>query len=259
MADGVNPNTEESEDTVDTVDSSGTAVTAVDESLREEETPDTETSAEFVDSAETDNGAEKDPGTAEDDSAQNTAGTEDALAAEDTVATTGRGWHRRVLVVAIVLLLGATGFAGWAGWSWSRAATDDSLQYAQARDAALTDGRENLAVLSSLDHRRVDEGLQRWLEVSTGPLHDRLADTSEEIKTTLREGRTVADGAVLDVGITELDEYAGTATMLAAVEITLSEEDTASAIRRNRFTAGLTRTEAGWKLSSLNQLPLNVG
>lgn len=166
--------------------------------------------------------------------------------------------RRGFLIAAIVLLAGSTAFAAWAGWSWYRAGNDDSVTYARARDAALEEGRENLAILSSLDHQRVDEGIGEWIEVSAGPLQQRLQDSTDETITTLREAGTVAQGDVLDAGITELDEYAGTATMVAVVEIRKSTEDGRDATERHRFTAGLKRTDEGWKLDSLNQLPLDI-
>jgi Mce-associated membrane protein len=161
-------------------------------------------------------------------------------------------------LIATGVLLAALVFAGWSGWSWSTAADDDALATARARDEALAAGREQVAVLTSLDYHRVDEGVARWLDASTGALRDELARTDESTKNSVREDATVATGAVLDAALSELDARAGTAKMLASVEITLAKEGSAPTSARNRFVAQLTRTDAGWKLSSLDQIPVSA-
>ena len=159
---------------------------------------------------------------------------------------------------AVVLAAAATVFAGWSGYSWYAAASASAVTYGTARDDALTSGRTLVAELSSLDYHDVDAGLGRWLSASTGPLHDQLARTDETTKKTLAANATVATGRVLDAALSELDEHAGTAKMLASVEITMAKEGTAPAVKRNRFAAALSRTADGWKLSALDQLPVGA-
>ena len=164
-----------------------------------------------------------------------------------------------VLKVVIALLVAAAVFAGWAGWSLLGASGDEALGYAAARDEALRAGREQVAELTTLDYHDVDAGLARWLAVSTGALHDKLAGTDEQAKNSLRQGGTVSTGAVLDAAVSELDQHAGTAKLLVSVEITQAKQDSAPATKRNRFVAALTRTDAGWKLAALDQVPLGAG
>ena len=156
----------------------------------------------------------------------------------------------------IVLLAASAVFAGWAGWSWLQAANDPTLAYVNARDEALQAGREQVAVLSTLDYHDVQGGIGRWLTASTGPLHDKLASTDDKAKQTLADGKTVATGKVLDAAVNELDEHAGRAKLLASVEITVAKEGVAPGTKRNRFAAQLTRTDDGWKLSALDQVPV---
>jgi len=155
-------------------------------------------------------------------------------------------------------LVAAALFAAGSGYAWWSAANDQAVTYGSARDEALQSGRELVAELSSLDYHRVDQDLARWLDASTGPLHDQLAHTDDATKKTLAGNATVATGKVLDAALSELDEHAGTAKMLASVEITLAKEGAAPATKRNRFAAALTRTSAGWKLSALDQLPVGA-
>lgn len=163
------------------------------------------------------------------------------------------------LRVAVLLVVAAVAFAGWAGWTWWQASSDESLGYAKARDEVLAAGRAQVTVLTTLDSSDVDGGIERWLEVSTGALRDELAATDDKTRQTLRDGGSVATGRVLDAAVSELDTRAGTAKLLVSVEIETSVDGGAPATKRNRFVAGLTRTEHGWLLSALDQVPLGTG
>jgi Mce-associated membrane protein len=166
-----------------------------------------------------------------------------------------RKWALRAGVAAVVV---TAAFAGWSGYTWYRAAHSATITYGTARDDALASGRELVARLCTLDYHQLDQGLAQWLDASTGPLHDRLAQTDEATKKTLTQDATVSTGKVLDAGLSELDEHAGTAKLLASVEITAQKTGVAPATKRNRFAAGLTRTESGWKLSAFDELPVGA-
>ncbi|MEU3271651.1 hypothetical protein ABZ639_12440 [Saccharomonospora sp. NPDC006951] len=162
----------------------------------------------------------------------------------------------KVTRVAAGVLAAAAVYAGWGGWSWITATGDDALSYAQARDEALAQGRARVAEVTTLDYHDVDGGIDRWVAASTGPLRDEFAGTGKETKNALRDNGTVATGKVLEAAISELDQDAGTATMLVSVEITTAREGAEPATARNRFTARLQHTGGEWKLSALNQVPL---
>jgi Mce-associated membrane protein len=169
-----------------------------------------------------------------------------------------RSWvtafRRKPVWAAAVVLAAAAVFAGWSGYSWYSASHSTSATYGEARDEALATGRTLVATLNTLDYHQVDAGLSRWLDASTGPLHDELARTTPQTKQALAAGATVATGKVLDAGLSELDTHAGTAKLIASVEVTVAKEGAAPATRRNRYAATLTRTASGWKLSTLDQL-----
>jgi Mce-associated membrane protein len=163
-----------------------------------------------------------------------------------------------VKLASVVLAASAAVFAGWSGYAWYAAAHAPAVTYGMARDEALTTGRTLVAELNTLDYHDVDGGLGKWLSASTGPLHDQLARTDETTKKTLAANATVATGRVVDAALSELDEHAGTAKLLASVEITMAKQGTAPAVKRNRFAAALSRTPDGWKLSALDQLPVGA-
>jgi Mce-associated membrane protein len=174
--------------------------------------------------------------------------------ADEVTRRPGR-WPLRIALVALGL---AVGFTGFAGWTYLHTRNDDRLAFASDRDSVLRTGRSQVAVLTTLDSHDVDGALNRWLSITTGPLHDQVAATSEATKTTLRSAGTVATGTILDAAVSELDQRAGTAKLLVSVEITTAKPGQPDAAKRNRFVVGLSRDQGDWKLSALDQVPLGA-
>ncbi|MET0135570.1 MAG: hypothetical protein ABW215_18480 [Kibdelosporangium sp.] len=158
-------------------------------------------------------------------------------------------------VFAVLLVTAATAFAAWAGWSWWQA-DDAAGAYAGSRQEVLEVGEQGIANLTTLDHSRVDEGLDRWLDSSTGVLRDSLVQGRDDSRKRLRDGKSTTVGKVVDAAVTELE--ATSAQVIAAVEITVTPEGGSPAVKRNRFEAGLSRTDSGWKLSSLRTLEVGA-
>lgn len=159
---------------------------------------------------------------------------------------------RRAGVTATVL---ATAFAAWGGFSYWQATTSDTVAAAAARDDVLTAGRTAVATMTSLDYRDVDAGLARWLDTSTGALHEELKASLEGSKQQIQQAKATTTGTVLDLALTELDEPRGTARLIAAVEMVVKPEIGEPATKRSRFQAELIRTPAGWKVGGLAQVP----
>jgi Mce-associated membrane protein len=160
--------------------------------------------------------------------------------------------------LAVGLVVAALAFAGWAGWTWWQAGHDEAIGFAQTRDEVLATGRSHVTLLTTLDSADVDAGIDRWLGVSTGPLREELAGTDDRTRATLREAGTVSTGRVLDAAVSELNVRAGTAKLLVSVEIATTKGGGPPATKRNRFVAALTRTDHGWLLSALDQVPLGT-
>jgi Mce-associated membrane protein len=164
----------------------------------------------------------------------------------------------------LVLVLAAVAFCGWSGWSYLESRHDPSVQFAAARDQVVRAGRQEIAVLNTLDPRSSDDGLRRWLDVSAGPLHDELQRDATENKRKIEQARTGARGTVTDLAVTELDARAGTAQVIATVEVRLDGTDLAPGMAaaapagRKRFSAVLSRTGRGWKLTSLAAVPVDA-
>ncbi|WP_329276219.1 nuclear transport factor 2 family protein [Streptomyces sp. NBC_00691] len=163
---------------------------------------------------------------------------------------------RPALAVALVLTLAAGASAAWAGQDWYAAAHDDSAAYAVQRDEALAAGEQAVQNLNTLDHQRVEQGLDLWESSTTGDLHKQLVEGREEFTGQVRTARTVTTARVLSGAVTELDDRAGRARLLVALRITVTTPDSKSTEKDSRMLGELTRTDGQWKLSALGQAPV---
>ena len=125
---------------------------------------------------------------------------------------------------------------------------------AAERDAALADGEEAVEVFNTLDHRQVEADLDRWESVATGDLLAQMRDKREQYVAQVTNARSTSTGNVLDAGLTELDERAGTARLIAAVSVEVTIEGRQPTTKRTRVTADLERTDDGWKVSQISTL-----
>ncbi|MFI8321442.1 nuclear transport factor 2 family protein [Streptomyces sp. NPDC085529] len=163
---------------------------------------------------------------------------------------------RPALAVALALTLATGGFAAWAGQGWYAAAHDDSAGYAAERDRALAAGEQAVQNLNTLDHRRVEQGLDLWESSTTGELHAQLVDGRDEFAGQVKAARTVTTARVLSGAVTELDDRAGRARLLVALRVTVTTPDAKSTEKDSRMLGELTRTDGQWKLSGLGQAPV---
>ncbi|MFG2717785.1 hypothetical protein ACGFW5_05690 [Streptomyces sp. NPDC048416] len=155
---------------------------------------------------------------------------------------------RRALAVAVIAL--STAFAAFGGWAYVDARNDTSLAYAASRDTALKAGRTQIVALSTLDAAHPDTTLRTWLDASTGPLHDELR------RAGTGKPSASARGEVTDAALTELDDRAGSAKLIATVQVRLTPKGGAVTTDRKRFEATLQRIGSGWKLKALNAVPV---
>ncbi len=170
--------------------------------------------------------------------------------------TRRRSW---LLPASALVTVAALVFAAIAFVSWWHADHDDTLKFAHTRDTVALAARQDIVVLNTLDYTKVDSGLQSWLSASTGSLHDQLSQVSAADKKTLTDAKTVTTGKVIDAAVTQLDDRAGTATVIAVVYITVTPAGSkATAPKRNRFSATMTRVGTQWKISDLGQVPVSL-
>ncbi|MFD4944771.1 nuclear transport factor 2 family protein [Streptomyces sp. NPDC058409] len=161
-----------------------------------------------------------------------------------------------LVAVAIVLTVAAAGAAGWGGLSRYDAAHDESAAYAQVRDDALAAGEQAVQNMNTLDHQKLEKGLDSWEDSTTGDLHKQLVDGREAFVKQIRQAKTVSTAQVLSGAVTELDDRAGKAGVMVALRVTVTAPKGKPAVKESRMLGQLTRTSEGWKLSALGQAPV---
>lgn len=188
-------------------------------------------------------------------------GTGTVTDAVDTAATDTdppRGRRGLLTIGCALLAVAAVIFGVLAFVSWWHADHDDSLKFAHSRDTVALAARQDIVVLNTLNYQNVDAGLQSWLGASTGSLHDQISQVSATDKTSISDAKTVTSGKVIDAAVTQLDDRAGSATVIASVEVTVTPAGGKATTKRNRFSATMNRVGSDWKLSDLQQVPVNL-
>jgi Mce-associated membrane protein len=150
----------------------------------------------------------------------------------------GASRTRRAWAAGWAALAVTAAFALWAGVSYWQAAASASVTLGQARDQVLAAARQEIADLNTVQPGRIGAWQARW-----------LADPAA--RAQIGKVRTSAQGTVTDAAVTRLDDQAGTAQVIATVRVRQTAPGGASDTISNRYLAGLTRTAAGWKISSL--------
>jgi Mce-associated membrane protein len=156
-----------------------------------------------------------------------------------------------VLAAATLLAVAAAACAGWFGWSWQAAAHSGALADARARDAALQDAEQGVLNFNTLNYHNAAAGLRLWLDSSTGTLHSQLAQNLQQEVQLVQSRQTITTARILDGAVTQLDAGAGTASVMVAVAVTVTPAKGSPFTERESEVGQLTRTSAGWKLSTL--------
>lgn len=174
-------------------------------------------------------------------------------------ATPGSRWGqslpagplRVAIIVVAVLTLLAFLTAGGYGLAWYRAAHDRAYIVGVVRDEVRQDAQQAALTLNTLDYRRVQDALTLWEQVATGPM---LADLRAKAPTYARaitEAETSTSARVLDVGVAALDERAGTAQVLVALDVTAESSRGEPTCTHRRVRLDMVRAGDTWKVTNL--------
>ena len=170
-----------------------------------------------------------------------------------------RGWVSEPLVVtAVVLAALAALFAAWSGWSWYRASTAGPPPGVQLRDQVLQAGEQAVQNFNTLDYRNVAAGLALWEQSSTGPLRTEISTGRAQFESQIKQTKTITTARILDGALTALNPRAGTASIIVAVQITVTPASGSPVTKQSRLAGTLTKTSSGWKLSQLGQVPVGA-
>jgi Mce-associated membrane protein len=155
------------------------------------------------------------------------------------------------LIAASVLAVAAAACAGWFGWSWHAAAHSPAAATARARDAVLRDAEQAVLNFNTLDYHQASAGLNLWLASSTGTLHSQLSQDMQQEVQLVQGKKTITTAKILDGAVTQLDTTGGTASVMVAVDVTVTPSKGSPFSERESEIGQVSRTGSGWKLSSL--------
>jgi len=160
-----------------------------------------------------------------------------------------------LLTAAVALLVAAAAVAGWFGVAWARAASDDSLSYSRTRDEVNRVGQAAIVTMNTLDYRKVDQGLADWESATTGTLHSEIVKDKKTSRDAIVQAQSVTRATVLSSAVSELDDRAGQASVLVALKVNVTVKGQQPTDKYMRLAGKLQRTEDGWKLYEIGQVP----
>ena len=160
-----------------------------------------------------------------------------------------------LLPVATILALIAAGCAAWFGSSWYRAAHSGSLASSRTRDAVLQAAEQGVLNFNTLNYHHAAQGLALWLASSTGTLHAQLAQSLREETQLVEQRKTITTARILDGAVTQLDTAGGTASVMVAVDVTVTPASGSPFTESESEVSQLSDTASGWKLSALGYPP----
>jgi Mce-associated membrane protein len=160
-----------------------------------------------------------------------------------------------LLAVAVALVVAAAAVAGWFGVAWFNAANDDSLDYSKVRDEVNRVGQAAVVTMNTLDYRKVDAGLEDWETATTGALHEEVVKGKATSRDAIMAAQSVTKATVLSSAVSELDDRAGQASVLVALKVNVTVKGEEPKDKFMRLAAKLQRTDDGWKLYEIGQVP----
>lgn len=167
---------------------------------------------------------------------------------------------RKPLLAALtVLVLAAAACAAWFGSSWLSAARSSTLTDARTRDVVLQQAEQAVLNFNTLNYHHAAQGLNLWLASSTGNLHAELAQNLSQEVALVQQRKTITTARVLDGAVTQLATGKGTATVMIAVEVTVTPDKGSPFVESESEVGELVRTGSSWKLNALGYPPGTAG
>ena len=109
--------------------------------------------------------------------------------------------RRRAVAVALVVLVA---LSSWLGWR------DVQIRRAEdVRAQVLHAARVGMVALTSIDHDRVDDAVQRILDTSTGGFRDDFALRAEPFKDAARKAQSTSVGTLTEAAVESVDAEQG--------------------------------------------------
>ncbi|OAP20834.1 hypothetical protein [Amycolatopsis sp. M39] len=154
---------------------------------------------------------------------------------------------RVLTVLAAVAVLAAA----WFGWSWWSAAQDDSLARGRARDAVLAAASTELVTLNTIDYRTSAVDVDRWIAATTGQYGKDLSGDRQLQIDRAKRTRTVSTASLVQAAVTDLNPSAGTARLIAVLNVRVSTGDGAPSAKQARLAVDFARDGDTWKIGGV--------
>ena len=127
---------------------------------------------------------------------------------------------------------------------------DDRRRVDQARDAALTAGRQLIINLDALSAATIDADMKRVADAATGTFSRQFTGSEAELKKYVVARRTVSTGEILSAGVVRSDS--DTATVLVAVDRTVKDTtNTGGVVAHDRWKMNLEKPGGRWLVADL--------
>ncbi|HWJ11652.1 MAG TPA: hypothetical protein VNS46_19890 [Nocardioides sp.] len=154
------------------------------------------------------------------------------------------------LLVALVASMAACGIVVWQHGHQEPSALQ---QRADTRDEARAAALRDVEALMSADHSDPAGTFETWSAVTTGRLHAQLTDRRRSILKRLKATQEVTAVRTVEAALSSWDEEAGTARLLAVLELRTTSKDKPST-RTVRYLAMTQRVDGRWLLSAVQQV-----
>jgi Mce-associated membrane protein len=89
-------------------------------------------------------------------------------------------------------------------------------------------------------------------------LHQQITSATAAEKRQILAGKTVTTAKVLDAAVVSFDTSAGSATVIASIELTKQPVGKTAQVQRERLRAALTRVGSTWKINSLGPVGVTL-
>lgn len=164
-----------------------------------------------------------------------------------TAESSGRGG---VLTTAIALALPV--LAALALWVWQSDAADEAGSSRADDAAAVRAATERVLVWASVDYREVDQYVDDVRAGSTGAFLTQFDESEEPLRQLLRQNRSVQVPVVPDDGAGLLERDGDEATVLVALDATVTNKATKTPQPREyRLQVTVQKVNGTWLMSGL--------
>ncbi|GLY63569.1 hypothetical protein [Amycolatopsis taiwanensis] len=153
------------------------------------------------------------------------------------------------LAVAALIVAAVFGIQRWG------TSSDGNVVLAQAREEVTKAGTNAVMAFINADYTQVDAYFQRQLDIADPTFGAQLKSSQSAVRQGLIDSKTKITDTTVEIGVEELNEHDGKATLLAAVGYVVNHEGQPPAPKQQRLEIGMTRIDQGWKVTGLEDVP----